>query len=192
MPIIDWSIRLQGHPYVIQSAWADFGPFRVKPRSLTEKLSLAVELYPCNLLFVHRDCETSSVAARQQEISNAVLSAFPKEKDRPVVCVVPQRMTEAWLLLDEDVIRQASGNPRGRSPLSIPKLKDLEKLPDPKDKLFSLLKTASELQGRRLRNLNVHRMVHRVSELIDDFSPLKNLPAFSEFEKQLVGALKSL
>ncbi len=95
-------------------------------------------------------------------------------------------------MLDEDVIRQASGNPRGRSPLSIPKLKDLEKLPDPKDKLFSLLKTASELQGRRLRNLNVHRMVHRVSELIDDFSPLKNLPAFSEFEKQLVGALKSL
>jgi len=192
MPIIDWSIKSQGHPYVIQSAWADFGPLLVKPRSLAEKLSLAVELYPCNLLFVHRDCETSSVAIRQNEIRKAVLSAFPKEKNRPVVCVVPRRMTEAWLLLCENVIRRASGNPSGKSPLSIPALKKLEELPDPKETLFSLLKAASGLHGRRLDTLNVHHLVHRVSKLIDDFSPLKNLPAFVKFEKQLVDALKSL
>lgn len=153
-----------------------------------------MELYPCDLLFVHRDCETSAVEDRQKEIYEAVSSAFShkKEKDKLVVCVVPKRMTEAWLLLSEDVIRQASGNPSGKSSLSIPKLKDLETLPDPKETLFSLLKTASELHRRRLHSQNIHTMVHRVSELIDDFSPLKKLPAFIEFEKQLARALDLL
>jgi hypothetical protein len=60
----------------------------------------------------------------------------------------------------------------------------LEALPDPKEQLHALLVSASEKQGRRLKNfqrdINVH--VHRVAEYIDDFSPLECLPAFQAFE----------
>ena len=49
------------------------------------------------------------------------------------VLVIPVRMTEAWLLIDELALRRAAGNPNGRNPLDLPALKDLEALPEPAD-----------------------------------------------------------
>ena len=101
-------------------------------------------------------------------------------------------MTEAWLLISERAIRVAAGNPHGRMPLTIPRLNTLEGLPDPKEVLFSLLRTASDLHGRRLRTLRVHGLVSRIVELLDDFSVLRALPAFVAFEEQLSAALADL
>jgi hypothetical protein len=163
---------------------------RHRANGLEEKVRSAMELYPCNLLFVHRDCETQSVAHRQDEIREALERVFPTEAERiPAVCIVPRRMTEAWLLISERVIRIASGNPNGRVALAMPDHNRLEELPDPKEMLFALLREASELRGRRLRSLRVHSLVHRIVYLLDDFSPLCALPAFAAFEAQLEEAL---
>jgi hypothetical protein len=43
-------------------------------------------------------------------------------EDMPVVCVVPVRMMEAWLLIDEMAIRRVAGNPNGRIPIELPVL----------------------------------------------------------------------
>ena len=123
---------------------------------------------------------------RQDEIREALDAVFSTGMERiPSVCVVPRRMTEAWLLISEDVIRIAAGNPNGRMPLAMPAVNTVEELPDPKETLFALLREASGLSGRRLRNLRVHKLVHRIVELLDDFSPLRSLPAFAAFEAQL-------
>jgi hypothetical protein len=160
---------------------------------LEGKIRAGLQLYPCDLLFVHRDSETQSVTRRQDEIREALDEVFRAEGERvPTVCVVPRRMTEAWLLISERVIRAASGNPNGRVPLPMPAPNRLEHLPDPKETLFTLLRTASELHGRRLGSLRVHRLVHRIVELIDDFSPLRVLPAFTAFETQLEEALHEI
>jgi hypothetical protein len=100
-------------------------------------------------------------------------------------------MTEAWLLIDEAAIRSASGKPTGGVALAVPRPQDLENIPDPKALMFDLLRQASGASGRRLRDLPVHKLVHRISELITDFSPLVHLPAYSEFSSALAKFIKS-
>jgi hypothetical protein len=94
-------------------------------------------------------------------------------------------MTEAWLLFDEQAIRLAAGNPNGHQALKVPKLRDLESNPDPKQTLHELLKQASGLCGRRLRQFPFDQRVTRVAEFIRDFTPLRQLKAFASLEKEL-------
>lgn len=103
----------------------------------------------------------------------------------PAVCVVPVRMQEAWLLFDETAIRKAAGNPLGRQPLKLPDLSKLEDQPDPKTILYELLREASGLGSKRRNKLKVEEIVHRVADLIDDFSPLRALPAFMALEQEI-------
>ncbi len=106
-----------------------------------------------------------------------------------MICVVPVRMTEAWLLIDEPAIKTASGNPNSDENLDMPDLKKLESEKNPKKTLHDLIKMASKLKGRNLDKLNIHQAVHRVAENINDFSPLKNLSAFQELENEVSGNL---
>ena len=101
-------------------------------------------------------------------------------------------MGEAWLLIDEAAIRMASGNPISRSPLILPSISRLESLPDPKNILYGLIRKASGLRGRRLKNLGVNKCVHRVAELINDFTPLRQLSAFTSLESDLERQIESL
>jgi hypothetical protein len=193
LPLINWSLREQGLRSPVYPEWANLGVLRHPPGALSGKIRAALDLYPCELLFVHRDCEAQTIADRRREIGDALEVVFGASHNRVItVCVVPRRMTEAWLLISERAIRIASGNPNGQTPLLIPAHNVLEELPNPKETLFALLRSASELHGRRLRSLRVHRLIHRVIELIDDFSPLRTLPAFAAFEEQLGNSLGEL
>ncbi len=112
------------------------------------------------------------------------------------VPVVPVRMTEAWLLIDAPAIRRAADNPNGIVPLSMPQIGRLESLPDPKDTCNNLLIQASEKSGRRrerfARPSELGRRRMRVAELIDDFSPLKQLPAFRSFCERVKAACEGI
>jgi hypothetical protein len=179
---IDWLLeRLT--PLDFDGEWANpavYGPDRA-PR-LVGRLDAALKWYPCQLLFVHRDAEREPRAVRVNEIEDAMghLHSPPS-----AVCVVPVRMTEAWLLINEDALREAAGNPNGRAELSLPAVSTLESVPDPKNVLFNLLRSASELRGRRRRGFREAGARQRLAELIDDFSPLERLPAFRSFRTDL-------
>ena len=54
-------------------------------------------MYPCDLLFVHRDAERESIEQREKEIRES-LEKSAMERTPPVVRVIPVRMQEAWLL----------------------------------------------------------------------------------------------
>jgi hypothetical protein len=95
-------------------------------------------------------------------------------------------MQEAWLLFDEAADRRAAGNPNGRDPLAMPPLKRLDKLPDPKETLYELLRNASGLRGRRLKRFSTQASATRVAEFIDDFTPLRGLTAFAVLEEELI------
>ena len=105
---------------------------------------------------------------------------------------MPVRMTEAWLLVDEQAIRSAASNPNGKNDLSMPGLDRLENIPNPKNMLFEKLKLASELPTGRLRKFRPETRRHRVAELISDYSQLRNLSAFVKFEGDLIECVKAL
>ena len=152
---------------------------------------MACRLFPCDIFFVHRDDENATPESRISEIQEAVaiLAGVPFASH---VCVIPVRMTEAWFLFNEEAIRMAAGNPNGNEPLELPRLAEVEHLHDPKDILHKQLETASGLAKRRLSNFRPQERVHRLAQLITDFSPLKALGAFSQLIHQTKSVLDSL
>jgi hypothetical protein len=169
----------------IQSKWADLREVRKPPKKLSERIRLSLDLYPCDLLFIHRDAEKELYEMRVAQIQKAIAEAFKSVEELPAVCVVPVRMQEAWLLFDEVVLRRAAGNPFGRQQLQLPDITKLEQLPDPKNILHKLLREASGLPPGRLKKFPVHERVHRVAELIDNFAPLRTLTAFKALEAEI-------
>lgn len=192
IPILTWLLRQHGVKCAIQHKWADLRRLRKRDKrlGLIERIKLSLESYPCDLLFVHRDAEREPYQVRITEIRNAIQKVKRWEVET-TICVVPVRMLEAWLLFDEIALRYAAGNPNGRQRLKLPSLAKLEKLPDPKDELYELLRQASGLRGRRRRKLSVHAAVHRVAEFIDDFAPLRALPAFNTLETEVEQVIKT-
>lgn len=151
-------------------------------RGLQARIGAALELFPCDFLFVHRDAEGIEAAVRQQEIETSWSNS---QKTAVLICIVPVRMTEAWLVANEGPIRSAVGNPNGAASLGLPAIKDIESLTDPKAVLFAALKAASGLSASRKRRFKPHQFRHRVSELTDDLMPLRKLSSFRHLEAQV-------
>ncbi|MBN2312589.1 MAG: DUF4276 family protein [Sedimentisphaerales bacterium] len=191
MPILTWLLQQHVPNLPIQSRWADLRMLPKPPRELCTKIQESVHLFPCNLLFIHRDAEKASLDDRLNEIRQAVSEACIDTEISDFICVVPIRMTEAWLLFDVDAIRQAAGNPNGTLPLQIPRLSDVESLPNPKKILHKALRTATEYGTHRRKRFEVKKAVQRVPKCIEDFSPLRTLSAFTALEEEVLRIVES-
>lgn len=184
MPIIDWvlaqvpNIRFSGQ-HAERTLKPSLGLFR--------RAEAAVKVYECDILLVHRDAEAQAISERIAEIHGDLATL-----NKRYVPIVPIRMTEAWLLIDEQAIRAAAGNPNGKISLDIPKAERLERIPDPKNILFEQLKLASGLSAGRLKKFSPEFCRHRVAELISDFSQLRQLSAFVQFENDLLACVKTM
>ncbi len=144
-----------------------------------------------DILFVHRDAEGQNPLLRFEEIaSGATTAGVPW----PVVPIVPIRMTEAWLLLDESAIRSVAGRPTGRTPLQLPTLREAERLADPKRRLTEVLLAASETTGRRghqfKRDFDRHRAL--LIERLDTAGPVSQLSAWQRLRADIATALAAL
>lgn len=183
VPIIEWVLRTIST--VTEAGFAvEFTVgegFESRYSGLAGRIDAALRMFPCDLLFVHRDAETEPIENRVVEIERAAGTVVLER----YVPIIPVRMTEAWLLISESAIRMAADNPNGRDSLSLPPLAKLDSLPDPKHVCGELLLKASGKQGRRLKKLKspselAWRRV-RVAQLIEDFAPLMKLDAFRRF-----------
>lgn len=190
IPILTWTLRQQGVRIAIQSEWADLRRLPAAKRTLVDKIALSIDYYPGDLLFIHRDAEREPRQVRVMEIREAIANLVDSVSV-PIVCVVPVCMQEAWLFFDETAIRYAAGNPNGKEPIDLPPVANLESLADPKNILYDLLRQASGLSGRRLKKFSASREARRIAEFIDDFSPLRRLPAFNAFETEVKTVLEA-
>lgn len=184
-PIIDWLLmQNSSDQWRAQFAYEGLPPLA---DGLEARAVAARELFPCDALIVHRDAEGKSLSDRRAEILRI-------EVGQAVVPVVPVRMTEAWLFASESAIRLAAEHPNGDQPIPIPAVPQLEQRADIKDALLHCLNVASGLTGRQLAKFERRRMQarFRITELTDDFTPLRQLPAFNQFESDLVAALSNL
>ena len=183
--ILEWLVS-QLTPQEIEVRWADLRFVRKRPQGLSERLAVAIELYPCRVLFVHRDAEGQNPELRYTEIQAANQTVCPH------VCVVPVRMQEAWLLHDEVALRQAADRPSGTEALNLPAAARWERLADPKAVLHAALRTANGATGRRARSFRPGRAAHRLAELVTDWSALRALTAFQRLETDTRNALTQL
>lgn len=137
-----------------------------------------------DIIFVHRDAEKQDPSWRYREVQDAVSETRP---GLPAIAVVPVRMTEAWLLLDEDQIRYVAGRPRSTVDLGLPPISKVEAESDPKKLLRDALDIASGLQGRRLTrfqhqfNNNRRTLLQR----LDVNGPVRSLPSWKALESTL-------
>ena len=184
LPILTWLLRRYCGAIPIEAEFADLRRLPSPPKKLSERINWSVELYPCDLLFVHRDAESAPIEKREAEIRKALEGSSVEDSVR-VVCVVPVRMQEAWLLIDETALRRAAGNPNGTQPLAMPDVQRLEELADPKQLIRELLRQASGLRRRRLKRFSWRSSAHRVAEMIDDFSILYKLAAFQRLAAEV-------
>lgn len=181
LPVLSWVLQAAGDVTLSHGEWADLSVLRRGTTRLTERIQWAVELFPCDLLFVHRDAERQHASVRYEEVEAALRGASAAASQVAHVCVVPVRMQEAWLLFDERAIRTAAGNPGGVHPFGLPRLDELESLSDPKATLHGALERASGLVGRSLKKFEPRRRCFDVAEAAADggFEPLRALPSFA-------------
>lgn len=184
LPILDWAIRESIEPDTVGHEFLPKSELR-EEFTMAERLETAVKIFPCDILFVHRDADKQKPELRYDEIGRAIAELVAKGIAVPHVCVVPIRMTEAWLLLDESAIRRAAANPNGTEALHIPKVKQLETIPDPKARLHEVLRNASGKRGRRRASFDVQEAAALVPEFIASFVPLRQLGAFARLEADL-------
>lgn len=189
LPILTWLLRQHLVDAAINPQWADFRHLLEPPRKLDGRLWVVWQMYPCQLLFIHRDAERETHEKRTSEILQAIATVGGGAS--PAISVIPVRMQEAWLLHDEQAIREAAGNKAGTMSLKLPPLRTVEQIPDPKQTLYGLLKEASGLSGRRLHHFRPQERTHRIAEFIDDFSPLRQLTAFQVLEREIVNWVQS-
>lgn len=185
VPVLRWLFG-QVTPEPVELHWSDLRGLPKPPTSLVERLACAVKLYPCQLLLVHRDAEKQPPQLRYDEVAAA------NQTQLPHVCVVPVKMQEAWLLLDESALREAAGRPSGTDALNLPTARQWDSVPDPKQVLHDALITASGAKGRRAKQFQPGRAAHRLAELVGDWSPLRQLSAFQRLELDIRSALTEL
>ncbi len=193
LEIVKWLLN-DLYPYVaFEYNFADFRLLRNPPKKsdIEQQVIKAKELFPYDLLIYHRDAETNRVETVEKR-KNEIFSKLTDDDRSKVVCVIPVKMMETWLLINEEAIKKAADNRHYSAPLNMPAIRNLEKEPAPKDKLHDLLKKASNLSGRRLQKFNVHQRIHFLAEYIDDYNVLRKLEAFTIFENDIKLAMNHL
>ena len=141
-----------------------------------------------DMLFVHRDANRAGADARRGEIDRAVAATPGVPRS---IAVIPVRMTEAWLLLDEAAIRKVVGNPHGRAPLGLPTPHEAERRSDPKRILADALLAASETTGRRRRRIqrDFTRFRRQLLVNLPIGGPLEQLPSWARFRDDTLHAI---
>ncbi|MCG8925544.1 DUF4276 family protein [Lentzea sp. CC55] len=168
----------------------DLGRLRNPPgNAVADKIRASIEIGGTyDLIVVHRDADRDGHEARFKEISSAVAATAP---DTPFTTVIPVRMTEAWLLTNEEELRQVAGSPKGKVPLDLPHPSRIETVPDPKKLLKEKLAIASGLSGRKLSKFNDRFSQHRrqLLERLDPTGSVCSVPSWNRFISELEAGL---
>lgn len=146
-----------------------------------------------DLVFVHRDAEGDLPDHRVSEIRTGASRAGLL--DHVIVPIVPVRMTEAWLLLDEAEIRRVAGRPTSTVDLGLPRGTNVERIADPKAALADALLSAADPSGKRRRDQFVRDFGHHrrlLLQRLDPTGPVTSLAAWQRLDDDIAIALAEI
>ncbi len=162
----------------------EFRRLRSPPgHDVAAKVRVGLELFPeTTLLFVHRDADGRSGAARRAEITEALADCV-----RQWVAVIPIQALEAWLLCSADAIVAACGRSGGSGSLSMPR--DVEGLADPKATLRALVDAAQAGVARRRRRTFEEVRNYLLEQLDPD--DLRSVPSWCALAEEIAATLRA-
>jgi len=186
MNIIKWVLDDLFPTTPNKGTYGDFRMLQKPPKKdeVHKQIQFAQHYYPFDILFYHRDAESNNTTIIEERITE-IKGQLDAEFNQKIVCIVPVKMMESWLLIDEMAIKKAAGNKNYKNQINLPPINKLETIKEPKEILHNLLKQVSGLKSRRLKNFNVHQAVHLVTEYTTDYTLLRQLSAFNKFEEDL-------
>ena len=161
-------------------------------RLLADKVRNGLGMVPdYDLVFVHRDADRAGPDARYREIATAVQEAGYGGQ---WIGIVPVRMTETWLILQEMAIRNAVQKPHGRTALNLPAPAAVERVANSKDVLDAALLNASGERGRRRRALQrlLPELRRHLLESLPVGGPLEQVESWARFRDDTAAALRQL
>lgn len=176
IPILRWMLLHHHGSFDWIGQSAELHALPRPPKKLSERIAVANEYFPSDILFIHRDADKESVEKRREEIGSAFAETQGLE-ELIWTPVIPVRMTEAWLLISETALRAAVENLHSKVPLSIPSIGKLEGISNPKALLEQQLMIASELTGRRRKKFHFPEHRARIPEFFDDWKQLLEVPS---------------
>jgi hypothetical protein len=154
-------------------------------RDINAKVCAALALEKnVNLLFIHRDADSTNPEPRYSEITSGVAQSG---YSNAWIGIVPVQEIEAWLLLNESAIRRLSGCPNGRVRLNLPHSNRVEGLANPKEKLRDAILLASETSGRRYERLT-RKIPSLCRQLLTELKldgPLLDVPSWVRLKKDV-------
>jgi hypothetical protein len=154
--------------------------------TLVEKIRVLVKHQQPDLFFVHRDSDKAGAIARGAEIEHGCDGSLH-------VPVIPVRETEAWLLLDEDAIREVVGNSKGKISLDLPKLAEIEDTNNAKERLQTALRNArADGPKRRPGQVSEQRLCAQLLESLDIDGPITQLSAWQALVEHTRAAAATL
>jgi hypothetical protein len=143
---------------------------------------------PFDIAVVHRDADNAGWQNRRNEIEQAITLA---EIECGCIPVIPIRMTEAWLLLDEQEIRDVAGNPNGRNDIALPEIHEVEGVANPKALLQYCLLEAASVRGRRRQTATTRFPQHRrqLLQRLDMHGPVTRLSSWKMLIEDVEGCI---
>ena len=128
----------------------------------------------CQLFVIHADADGDAARARSERIEPGVRRGLTGLANVAAAACIPIQMIEAWMLVDDEVLRRLGGEAPELPP-------DPERVRDPKQTLAEILDAK-----RRGRRPNVYQFVGENVRL----PALRRLPGFRAFEDELIAALR--
>lgn len=143
-----------------------------------------------DVLFVHTDGGGDPQAAEEERVQPARDRIVAELGDEVrVLPVLPVRETEAWAAADGDALRAAFGSVLDDEALSLPARRhEVENINDPKQLLDQAY---TRVVGKKRHAKGVAHLLGVIGERVR-LSCLRDVPAFSQFETRLRGALAEL
>ena len=155
----------------------------------------AFEKFSILLLFVHTDSDdindelifASKIDPAQKRLSDQDSSSYCKE----MIAIVPIHMTEAWMIVDRELLKSEIGIDKTDGELGISL--NPEKLKNPKNIIEEIIRLSKEDLTKRKRNfgLNISDLYQIIGQKVE-LSELEKLPSYLKFKNSLIMKLKEL
>ena len=106
LKIINWTLNDLYPNFTYEERFADFRNLKNPPKTLEDKIKEANIRFPYDILFIHRDAESTTQKVFDSRI-NEIKAVLQAEYENITVCVIPVKMMENWLLFDKEHVFQA-------------------------------------------------------------------------------------